>query len=105
MTYGEWNVEINDNHATTFKNVWIYMRRPDGSDDILQSDGVTIKNIKHGAPMEPTMKLSPETLEAFFNALSRKGFTPPKASHTEGKLEATERHLKDMRKLVFKSNL
>ena len=40
---------------------------------------------------------------AVIDGLSKVGFDNPAETHTRGKLEATERHLGDLRKLVFDS--
>lgn len=101
MIYGEWQVEIQDDRATLNKNVFIFVRNIDGSDEMLQPDGETTQTIKMGEACRPTMKLREDVLQAFFNALSAKGMQPPKASFIEGKLEAVEAHLSDMRALVF----
>ena len=41
------------------------------------------------------------TLSLMAQALDKRDIKPPKQSYVEGKLEATENHLKDMRKIVF----
>lgn len=45
-----------------------------------------------------------ELIEAFVVAGADRGIDNPTESKIAGKLEATEKHLEDMRKLVFKTN-
>lgn len=49
----------------------------------------------------PTMRLDDEMFMALVDAIHSK-YKPSEGKFTEGKLEATEKHLEDMRKLVFK---
>lgn len=56
-----------------------------------------------GAEIKPTLELLPEELQELAEALSENGFKP-REGFLEGKLGATEKHLEDMRKLVFKIN-
>ncbi len=104
MTLFEWQVEIKDDFSTRNKLVWIFMRKPDGSDDILQSDFKTVKNIGMGEACEPTIKIQPDMFQKLFEAMCGAGMKPPVASFNEGNLEATKKHLEDMRTLVFKNS-
>ena len=45
-----------------------------------------------------------EVLRAFSEAVREKGFGYETESTAKGKLEATEKHLEDMRRLVFKAD-
>ena len=65
---------------------------------ILQGD--TVVTLEHGAAIpKPTLSLDRESLQALSDALNDKGFKP-KEGFLEGKLNATENHLKDMRTLL-----
>lgn len=50
---------------------------------------------------KPTLELMPQELQGLADALAEKGIKPQEG-FLEGKIEATEKHLEDMRKLVFK---
>lgn len=56
-----------------------------------------------GVQQEPSFRLSNDVVEVLFQKLSEQGFKPKESSFIEGKLQATESHLEDMRKLVFKT--
>lgn len=51
---------------------------------------------------EPFLRLPPGILDAIVDAALKEGIKPKESSFTEGKLEATEKHLKDLQKLVFR---
>ena len=51
--------------------------------------------------MEPTLRLHPDVAQDLVQAFNDVHIRPDKESITEGKLVATEKHLEDMRKLVF----
>ncbi|MFA6959936.1 MAG: hypothetical protein WC205_04195 [Opitutaceae bacterium] len=53
--------------------------------------------------MSPTMMLSPEDGQALMDELWCAGLRPTEGTGSAGSLAATERHLADMRALVFKT--
>lgn len=50
----------------------------------------------------PTIQLHDEQAQEFMDQLWRLGFRPREGTGSAGSLAATERHLEDMRKLVFR---
>ena len=56
-----------------------------------------------GEVQSPTLVLQQEMLPALMKALSDYGVKRPDESFVEGKLSATEKHLEDMRSLIFKN--
>lgn len=54
----------------------------------------------------PSFKVPPHAVPGFFkamaDAIAKMGFTSTETEGVRGKLQATERHLEDMRTLVFK---
>ena len=50
----------------------------------------------------PAFTVGDESAQAFMDELWRAGFRPTEGSGSAGSLAATERHLQDMRALVFK---
>lgn len=50
---------------------------------------------------EPTVKLHRDDAQALMDALWNVGLRPTEGSGSAGSLAATERHLEDMRRLVF----
>jgi len=75
----------------------IYRARGDKT-DVLQSNK-TIKTIEYGEEYEPTLLIEDDMLQALAEALHEKGINPKK-EYVQGKLEATESHLQDMRVLL-----
>lgn len=61
---------------------------------------------EHGISEDPSLSIHQnvegEFLKALTDAISEKGIKPESDSKLEGKLIATEKHLEDMRTLVFK---
>lgn len=57
---------------------------------------------EEGGRMEPALELTPEDGQAFMDELWRAGLRPTEGTGSAGSLAATERHLEDMRALVFK---
>jgi hypothetical protein len=62
----------------------------------------TLVEVKVGEQAQPTFTLPPEQAQQFMDELWRVGFRPTEGSGSAGSLAATERHLADMRKIVFK---
>lgn len=50
---------------------------------------------------KPTLRLDDDMFMALVDAIHNNGYKPREGKYTEGKLEATEKHLDDMRKIVF----
>lgn len=95
----EWQVEIRDHPGTFTKDVWIFSRVPQGV-QVLQRDMQTVKTINIGEAPSPTIEFLPaEIFQALVDAIHGK-YKPAEGKFTEGKLEATERHLADMRQLL-----
>lgn len=92
---GEWQIKIVDPGYTIERNIYIFRRLPSGKSEILGVGEVEMGSYNP----EPTLKLNPEQLQAFANALNDTGFKP-QAGFMEGKLEGTERHLADLRQLM-----
>ncbi len=87
---------------------FIYESRPDGLYILYFKDRVVFEKVAErdcvvDSP-EPTFmipaKIAVEVQRALVDGLSEKGFIPASTEGVRGKLEATERHLEDMRGLV-----
>ncbi len=94
----DWKVKIIDRGYTDLKDIFIWSKDFNGKIHILKSDG-TIQIDDQGIAQSPTLQLNHQQLEAFSNALNEQGISPRK-EYVEGKLEATEKHLSDMRTLL-----
>lgn len=93
-----WEVKIIDKGYTYILDVFLY-HKSGNKIGLVQKGGEVIDYFEDGAVKEPSFKLNKEQLQAFANALNKMGINPQK-EYIEGKLEATERHLKDMRTLL-----
>lgn len=94
----EWKVNIVEDPIMLERSVYIY-RKLDGKISQYFGDG-TIKTFGEGSAVaEPSMILSQQMLQGFADALDKQGISPKK-QYLEGKLEATEGHMKDLRTLL-----
>ena len=95
-----WIIKIVDRGYKLTRDIYIYRKSFGGKLEILR--GNTVETIDDsGAVDKPSLELTPEVLQSFANALNEIGINPKK-EFIEGKLEATEKHFEDMRKLLFK---
>jgi len=62
----------------------------------------TLTEKDHGFEVEPTFTFRDEQAQQFMDELWRVGLRPTEGTGSAGSLAATERHLADMRALVFK---
>ncbi len=58
-----------------------------------------------GNIIEPTFSLQPEEAQELMDNLWELGFRPSEGTGSAGALAATQRHLEDMRKLVFEKDV
>ena len=92
-------IQIIDRPGCFERDIYLFYKR-DRVTFLIQGD--TAVEIGEGVcPDKPTLRLGPEELQGLVDALSEKGIKP-KQGFIEGKLEATDKHLEDMRRLVFK---
>lgn len=103
----DWKISIKIEDMFNTATISVYKRNPTGGTDILYQDAEKgIETIKHyksgeGIPLNAySLRLNNFLMEELATELAKKGVRPRQASHTEGKLEATENHLQDMRKLL-----
>ncbi len=98
-----WKVQIKDSIARYGKDIFIY-RNIGGKTEIYHSDEtVTIFDEGSAIDSKPTIYLDDDMLQQLADLLDKNGFKPQKG-FIEGKLESTENHLEDMRRLVFKNH-
>ena len=98
----EWKVKIIDVGYTVDRHVFIYRKTFGGKVQIMRGD--TMETVDDGVAVKPSFCMSPELLQIFANSLDEIGINP-KQGFLEGKIEATEKHLEDMRKLVFEDEI
>ena len=95
-----WQIKIIDKGFKPTLEIFVYEDIGNGKIRVVQGD--TIQTIDRNAPtdLKPTIELPREALQAFADSLDQMGIKPQKG-FLEGKLQATEKHLEDMRDLVF----
>lgn len=80
-------------------DIYIYRKLPEGRIEVLHSgDVTTVADL--GAHLKPSLSLNDDQFKLLIDAI-HKDYKPSEGKYTEGKLEATERHLEDMRELIF----
>lgn len=94
-----WKVKIIDKGYTTIYDIFIYCKGFGNKINLVQKGGEILESFEDGVVQDPSVRLDREQLQAFANALNEMGINPQK-EYVQGKLEATENHLKDMRKLL-----
>ncbi len=92
----DWKVQINEKPGMFMIDIFVYRDTYQGT-EVVNGDCITV--LGKGEPATPTLSLLPEQLQALVDSLNEKGFKP-KEGFLEGKLQATESHLKDMRTLL-----
>ena len=97
-----WKIQIADVGYKIKRDIYIYYKQFGDKIGVLHGD--IIETFNEGDVIKPTLSLPPEALQEFANALDAMGFKPQQG-FIEGKLQATEKHLEDMRTLVFKAPL
>ena len=93
-----WKIKITDVGYKMERDIYIYYKMFGDKIGVLHGD--VIDTFNGGDVIKPSLSLPPEALQEFANALDALGFKPQQG-FIQGKLEATEKHLEDMRKLVF----
>jgi len=93
-----WKVQFIQKPDRLGRALYIIRRNHEQRFEVMQSDGKT-KVYDLGMSVDPTLWLDDDTFQDLVNAV-HKDFKPSEGRFTEGKLEATERHLADLRKLL-----
>lgn len=95
--YSDWNIKIIDRGFKEARDVYIFRDLGNGKREFVGAGEVDIDNTKDSPA--PSIELGPEQLQALADELDKVGYKPQKG-FVEGRLLATEYHLKDMRKLL-----
>ena len=105
MNISEWKVTIRSGGHLVIDDIIIFRKSGTGI-DILKKDG-NIDHVPFGEATDLYTIRMPvqecrEIISAFVKYAQDQGFKSSDESFSKGKLEATEKHLDDMRTLVFK---
>lgn len=76
--------------------------RADGAKSVAQP--LTMSPVPNGGYVEAFARITPEAAQELMDDLWRCGLRPSEGSGSAGALAATQRHLEDMRTLVFQNN-
>lgn len=63
---------------------------------------VTMETQEQGTVVEPTLRIGMDEAQTLMDDLWRAGLRPTEGTGSAGSLRATEKHLEDMREIVFK---
>lgn len=101
--FGDYTVYIQENFQKMTNNVFLF-KREQGVDHFVKGNG-TVQAVERGevAKLDELVfaEMSDDQLRAFASALSERGIKPDHVSVAEGKLEATQKHLEDMRLIAL----
>jgi hypothetical protein len=82
--------------------LWFYVKDRDG---LSISSNLTMEKVSDGEIVtQPPIRLSMVVGQELIDQLWQAGLRPSEGSGSAGSLKATERHLEDMRRLVFKDS-
>lgn len=103
MMMGDWEARVVYEPGRSANAIYLTRHNATGREYMLAED--TIRTLREGEVTKDDLtfaRLDDEQMRALLVAFETHGIKLPEASYTQGKLEATESHLEDMRKLVFK---
>ena len=109
-THGQ-KTEVFCQREPWWRKVCFYIKETKWSPDRIETAvglPVTMKVLTaehEGMEYPPAFELADEQAQQFIDELWRVGFRPSEGSGSAGSLAATERHLADMRALVFKTGV
>lgn len=72
-----------------------------GGDQPLAVQNITVRTVGAGERVDPAFTLNIDDAQTLMDDLWRAGLRPTEGAGSAGSLAATERHLEDMRRLVF----
>ena len=103
--FGDYKVQIIERPGTFSNRIYLYKVIPGhGTEYITYKAEVQI--LKRGEAVKDDelyfAEMTPDQLQAFAEALANKGIKTTQDSVAQGKLQATEKHLEDMRLITFK---
>lgn len=100
----DWKITVQNRPAEFLTDIWIYRRGPNNDTIIYRSRGRDIaeeETVTAGSASLPASFTIPtDLLPVLLQALISKGVENPEESFVQGKLVATENHLKDLRQLL-----
>lgn len=93
------DIRVREDGFNQHYNIAILQKGPNQSRSYVTD--MVLKVIQPGEVIEPVMTLAKSEIQSLFNELWSLGFRPVDGTGNGGHIQALERHLQDMRKLVF----
>lgn len=94
-------IEIRAERSAYQRATHIWVVDHDPQQGRLVGAALGFRFVEAGEFSEPTLRISDESAQQWIDELWRAGFRPSEGTGSAGSLAATERHLEDMRRLVF----
>jgi hypothetical protein len=102
MDQYNWKIQVDQIPGRLAKRIWVFRPKHTGEVEVLQSDFEKITTYPgqyHSKEnIEPTVVIEEDLLRLLVDACIN--IKPAERQYTEGKLEATESHLEDLRHLL-----
>lgn len=93
-----WKIDIQNRVNQFITDIYIYRR---AGEQIETIEGNEYRQYSRGCIFPPSFSISSDLVPLLAEAIAKSGVKLPDESFVKGKLEATEKHLSDMRKIVF----
>lgn len=104
--FGDWKVQLLEEPGMVGYKLYLHSTTLNHQKQFLTKGGLEIETIEEaGVPVDKDLSfchLNHDQLKAIVEAFSEKGFKTSNDHKIEGLLKATNKHLEDMRTLVFK---
>ena len=95
-------VEIMARREDWSEGISLYMRQRTVGEGSIVAQSISMKPIKQGEFAEPFLRLGIQQGQQLMDELWQCGLRPSEGTGSAGSLAATQKHLEDMRTLVFK---
>lgn len=102
MLLGDWEAKVVYEPGRSTNAIYLTRHTASGREYMLAED--TIRTLRQGETTDQDLtfaRLDDEQMRALLVAFDSHGVKRPEASYTQGKLEATEGHLEDMRLIAL----
>ena len=93
-------IQLRASPAPWWHGVNLLAVSPDGK-GVLDTGGLLLKEVPDSVEVGPTFHMDLKEAQVLMDDLWASGIRPTDGKATPGALKATERHLEDMRKIVF----
>ena len=96
----DWKVRVRHGFDTLMTEIIVYRHLHDGRVEVQDAKGDVVSYDRGTSAVVPTFRIHEFLLQELVEAIKSSGTRTKDESRTEGKLEATERHLADMRQML-----